>query len=112
MYEKQIAICIIVLIAIYYFTNTTNSSNDKDKIIWFYSPGCGYCTNMENDWAIFKSRAPSNFVLEKINTTKNQKMADDFGVEGVPHIVKIKNGKRTVYSGDRSAKDLLKFALE
>ena len=79
-------------------------------IIWFHRPDCGFCVKMEPEWQKFRKMAPSNILLKKINIRDYPDMADDFGVEGVPFIVKVVGKKRVVYKGDRSAGDLLKFA--
>jgi thiol-disulfide isomerase/thioredoxin len=78
-------------------------------VIWFYRPGCGFCTRMEPAWAEFASMVPANINIRKINTLENREMADDFGVSGVPFIVKVTDNDRQIYEGDRSAQDLLRF---
>jgi glutaredoxin len=84
------------------------------KIIWFHRPGCGYCTQMSDEWDAFTSQVPSSIKVEKIDVSQpqNMEMARSYGVQGVPHIVKEKYGIRSVFEGNRKAREFMKFALE
>lgn len=81
----------------------------KIAIIWFHRPGCGYCTQMEPEWERLQTMVPTSVDLKKVNTIEQPAMASDFGVNGVPFIVKVVGNNRQVYNGNRSAEDLLKF---
>jgi thiol-disulfide isomerase/thioredoxin len=120
-----IVIAIVIIILFLYGVNMCSSifssETPREKllrlqpkviILWFFRPGCGHCDRMEAAWKKFASNLPADVAVEKINVMENPDMAEDFRVEGVPHIVKVVNGKRIIYSGDRSAEDFLKFALE
>jgi thiol-disulfide isomerase/thioredoxin len=103
-----------------YYEYETNSrcsyfggSENQTFVYWFHTPNCGHCRRMEGDWNKLKNllKEYPNIKLTKIDVSKpeNQQMSQDYEVEGVPHIVKEKNGKRDVYSGNRSAQDLFKW---
>jgi len=112
--ELSIPICIIVLIILlaHIYKSYFMKSKAGTTILWFYRDGCGWCHKMQADWDKFSQMVADNpdISIHKINTEKNQKMAEDYGVSGVPHIVKVCKGKRIVYSGSRSADDLKLFA--
>lgn len=87
------------------------TSSPDVTIMWFYRDTCGHCTRMAPAWKEFANQCPSDIVLRKINTEEYPQMAKDYGVDGVPYIVKeYSNKQRVVYQGDRSAKDLYTFA--
>jgi hypothetical protein len=69
---------------------------------------------MEGEWEKFTSNAPSFLKVRKIDVSKpqNRKMAQSYGVKGVPHIVREKNGIREVFNGPRIGSAFLQFALK
>lgn len=90
-------------------------SGESDcTVTWFHRPGCHYCTRMSDEWDSFASRAPSSVKVRKIDVSQPQyrKMAQSYGVGGVPHIVREKYGRRTVFDGPRKAPEFIKFALK
>ena len=97
-----------------YYGNSDYYGRSDCDIIWFYRPGCGYCTRMNDEWEKFAAQAPSYIQLYKINVSnpKYVQMANEYDVTGVPHIVKEKNGRRTVFKGQRTASEFYKFAME
>lgn len=104
---SYIIIAIIVVISLGYYTTRTTSKID---IIWFYRPGCPHCDNMMGEWNKFtKMRNRQDLHIRKVNTLENPKMAAEYEVSGVPHIVRVKEGVRTVYKGDRTAQSLYDF---
>jgi glutaredoxin len=103
-------VCMCLLIKV-----TCNRSIGSDcTITWFHRPGCHYCTQMENEWDTFVSIAPRSVNIKKIDVSKPQhiQMAQKYGVIGVPHIVKEKHGKLTVFDGPRKSSELIKFAQQ
>ncbi len=87
------------------------------KVIWFYRPDCGHCQNMMSNWESFETRCaltmlpPVSTKKVNINEPNNQELAQNYGVQGVPFIVRLDgDGYRNLYSGDRSAEDLLHWS--
>lgn len=89
-------------------------SQPNSQIIWFYRDNCGYCSQMNNEWDHFTKIAPKYFNIKKVDTANpaNQKMSRDYGVKSVPHIVKEKDGIKTIYNGSRKASDLLSWSIK
>jgi thiol-disulfide isomerase/thioredoxin len=114
MFDDQFSIILIIIVVIYLLYhgckkyNTTMSARGI-TIIWFYRPGCGWCERMESEWDDFVSKAPNNININRVNIIENQQMAQDFQVEGVPHIVKIVNGSRHVFNEERTCDNFLRF---
>ncbi|MGL5936413.1 MAG: protein disulfide isomerase family protein, partial [Cetobacterium sp.] len=95
-------------------SSKTWSQTNQPKVImlWFYRDGCGFCDRMQPAWDDFVQNLPDGIAAEKIDAARYREMAADFRVESVPHIVKVVSDKRIIYSGDRSAEDFSKFAME
>jgi thiol-disulfide isomerase/thioredoxin len=104
--EYTLAVIAVIIIVIYLLMPAT----PKSTIMWFYSENCGHCTRMDPAWKQFVAMAPNHLTIKKIDIEENQQMAMDYGVNGVPFVVKECDGKRSVYGGDRSAMDIYKFA--
>lgn len=108
-----IAVILLIIIIMYFMMPGSRAKSQSAVVIlWFFRPDCGHCTRMSDAWDEFASALPADVAIEKINVTENQELSEDFRVQGVPHIVKVEGDKRTIYSGDRSASDLLKFSNE
>lgn len=106
--EQIIIIVILTLLLVVCICRSM--SMPKRKMYWFYSKTCGHCTRMEPAWEKFAAMCPAYIDVQKINTAENQQMAQDYGVNGVPYVVKEEAGRRDVYEGDRTAQDLYNFA--
>lgn len=85
------------------------------RVYWFYSPKCGYCHKMKDEW----NKVEKDMLLSMNRTVnvniiepKNQKLCDEYDVKTVPHIVKVKNGKRYLYTGNRTKKDIIQWINE
>jgi thiol-disulfide isomerase/thioredoxin len=109
---KIIIIVLLVLVILHLTKASWAPTKDKVTVMWFYSDSCSHCTNMKGAWDEFVGMKPAGVELKKIDTATNQALSQEYKVDGVPFIVREINGNRTVYQGDRSAKDLYKFATE
>ena len=105
---------IIILIILFCWVVRKYRSKPKTKVLLFYRDGCGWCERLKPEWHRFgKMHSKSTDVeIRAINSEENVEMANEYGVSGVPHIVKVCNGVITVYQGDRSAESLYKFSNE
>jgi hypothetical protein len=116
MCTTNVALAVIgSIVFICLLLSVSGGSGGSDcEMIWFHRPGCGYCTQMEGEWASFTSHAPSSIKVRKIDVSKPQhrQMAASYGVQGVPHVVREKNGRRQVFAGPRKSPDFMQFALK
>ena len=86
------------------------------KVYRFYRPTCPYCVNTQDEWNRFKRLCTYKLItpidINMDNASEHEmRLADNFGVEGVPYIVKVlPNGYRTVHNGERSAEGLMAFS--
>ena len=115
----NIVLYIIIIVLILYIINSeynTDRYSDMSKngvlVYWFHRPGCPHCDNMKGEWEkVEATKLPSKYKLMAVNTAlkKNSKLSEDFGIEGVPQIIKVVNNKRIVYKGNRTAPEILKW---
>jgi thioredoxin-related protein len=111
-----VVIIIIIIILIVLFTNRIklqeNYSNlgglyKDDKIIFFYRENCIHCNNMKSEWIKFRNSSNKNIV--EVDISKHPNIANEYNINGVPHIIKIKSGIITEFNGPRTAKELENF---
>lgn len=76
-----------------------------DKLIYYGRPTCPFCVQFDPVWNEIKMQSYfSTFCAEKINTDTEwgkKKMLNE-GHRSVPTIVKVKNGIKEVYNGERT----------
>lgn len=91
-----------------YFTHDAG----KKTIVLYYLPGCGHCHRMMPEWNKFakKHKGHPRITARKINCEKNPKKAQEHGIEGYPTILLFKDGKKHVFSGERTARAFEHFA--
>lgn len=108
----EIIIIVIILIVLFYLITCIYNPKSKTIMFLFYRNGCGWCEKIKPEWQRFEKmhRGSTDVEIRSINSEENAQMANEYGVTGVPHIVKECNGVRTVYQGDRSAESLYKFS--
>jgi glutaredoxin len=103
---------VVLLVACYWLYNKAYGL----KVYWFQRPDCGHCKKMEEEWVNLERKLISTSITARridINDPRNKKISENFGVVGVPHIVKVDcGGNRTVYSGPRKSHDILAWLYE
>lgn len=107
-----VVIIIIVILLIAILQIFLCSTKTKQMIIFFYKDGCIHCKNIKPEWEKFTKMVSSDISIRKINTEENPSLAANFGVSGVPFIVKVNGLRRLEYRGDRTANDLLNFSRQ
>lgn len=95
---------IIILLILYKLINKQSGA----RIYWFYKDSCSFCKKMLPEWKKFKSTR-NNVVDIDVSTEAGRKMMDNFSLDTVPAIVKVKHDMRYVYCGDRTAVAIKKW---
>lgn len=110
----EFVLAVIILIVLFYCCLRKFTSKAKSTIFLFYRNGCGWCEKLKPEWRRFEKmhKDSTDVEIRAINSEENAEMANEYGTQGVPHIVKECGGIRTVYQGNRSAEDLYKFSNE
>jgi thiol-disulfide isomerase/thioredoxin len=82
-------------------------------VYWFYRPGCPHCDNMKGEWSKMKKSLPSKYNVIDVNTSlpENQKLSQQYNVQGVPHIVKVSASGQSVYNGKRTASEMKQWVM-
>lgn len=113
MHDAQWIAIIVIILAILIGYNKYCECACDEKIIWFYQDGCGHCVRMKDEWAAFVRVAPKYMKIQSLDIfdPANARVVKEFGVQGVPYIVKVKNGRKYVYTGPRKAADLLHWSI-
>ena len=73
--------------------STHIAENDTPILLDFYSPGCGPCMAMYDDYEDAALGFSMKVKFLKINTDRYQEVARKYGVGGVPTIIAFKNGE-------------------
>lgn len=100
---ENLVIAVLVILVLVLFT-----SMHRTLVYRFYRPTCGYCVSSQADWDSFKrSNMLSMVSCKEINmddaSESDRKLADNFGVSGVPAVFAVKSdGRRFKHEGERT----------
>tara|TARA_R110002012_G_scaffold312248_1_gene522771 strand:+ start:350618 stop:350914 length:297 start_codon:yes stop_codon:yes gene_type:complete len=83
-------------------------NQDKPVLVDFFAEWCGPCKTMSPILKEVKDTLGENVVILKIDVDKNQQLAAQFKVRGVPTLILYKSGKQIWrQSGLASKRDLV-----
>ena len=89
-------------------TSNTKPTVSKDSVLIFYAPWCGYCQDHMDDFKKAQEESNGKVVLIDATNTENEKLKQEYNVQGYPTIVK---GDHTKYTGSgRTKSEILEFA--
>lgn len=89
--------------------NADYGKGDDIKLIKFYADWCGPCQAMKPEYEKVKKLYP-HVEFYEVDWDKNRRKAADFGINGVPHVIKLTNkNKVKSHSGYMSRNDLVRF---
>ena len=69
-------------------------NQDKPVLVDFFATWCGPCKTMGPILENVKKKLGESAVIIKIDVDKNQKLASELNISGVPTLIIYKNGKQ------------------
>lgn len=91
------------------------TSKKEAELLFFYTEWCPYCKKAKPIWNEVKEKyenEPINNTIvyfKEIDCDKDEKMADEYNIEGYPTIKLIKDGQIIEYDAKPSVENLEKF---
>jgi putative thioredoxin len=70
-----------------------DASRDRPVVVDFWAPWCGPCRALGPRLEAAAADRAGGFLLVKINTDEEPGLAQSFGVEGIPAVFALRNGK-------------------
>ena len=94
-------------------TFNTIIQSDKPVLVDFFATWCGPCQTLAPILKEVKDNLGDQVSIIKIDVDKNQQLAAQYQVRGVPTMILIKNGKQLWrQSGVLSSSDLIKIITQ
>lgn len=79
-------------------------------LVKFFAPWCGHCQAMAEDFKSAATELKGKAVLAEVDATKEEKIAQDYHIEGFPTLKLFSNGEElTDYQGNRDKESMVKF---
>lgn len=82
--------------------------SSKPTLTYYFLPSCGWCTKFNPEWENFVKMAPDTIVTNKVDGTTSPEI-EKYKIKSFPHVQLVKDDKVTVFEGERTAENLMKF---
>jgi len=89
-----------------------NSNKSGNWLVWYHADWCGHCKRMVDQWNNLKNNLGKNVHTAKVQDEVVNKLNYKAQIQGFPTIEMRRDGHKIAeYNGDRTAEDLMKFAM-
>lgn len=112
MYQLIVlGVCVVALIAFILFWNKKqeNFTNEKHRIVLYFSPSCGHCKAFMGTWNEFADKVNSSdgsrVIASKVNCMENECP----NIQGFPTVILHKNNGEIRFNEQRTVKALENF---
>tara|TARA_Y100000389_G_scaffold79344_1_gene76075 strand:+ start:8970 stop:9389 length:420 start_codon:yes stop_codon:yes gene_type:complete len=93
--------------------NFNSSKGDKPVFRMFHVKWCGHCKSAKPKFVAFMKENPNvNAEMIDAEDPKNKSIVEAYDIEGYPTFIVSKNGKDTLYEGERTKEGFAQFAKE
>lgn len=107
-----LAVCLVILIGIAFLIGCRKELfSSKPTLTYYYLPTCGWCTKFNPEWEKFVKMAPDTIVTDKVDGSSSPDV-EKYNIKAFPHIQLVNDGKVTVFEGDRTVENLMKFVTD
>lgn len=131
--NMMIALLVVVFIAVSYYVYTTyvqpsinpayveNSEFVQEgppkeaELYFFYTEWCPHCKNAKPEWAKLKDEYANktinntSIIFREVDCDKEEKIADEFNVDGYPTVKLVKNSEVIEYNAKPNYETLVEF---
>mgnify|MGYP001313844303 CR=1 FL=1 len=93
--------------------NFNSAKGDKPVFRMFHVKWCGHCKDAKPKFMEFMKKNPKvNAEMIDAEEPKNKAVVEAYDLEGYPTFIVSKNGKDTLYEGERTVEGFAQFAKE
>lgn len=104
-----IVVSVVFLLGILaFFACRKEMFSSKPTITYYFLPSCGWCTKFNPEWEKFVKMAPDTIVTNKVDGTTSPEI-EKYKIKSFPHVQIVNEGIVTVFEGERTAENLMKF---
>jgi curved DNA-binding protein CbpA len=96
-----------------YISKTARASDGRAWVVLFYSPQCGHCAAMKNDFIRFAAKIKGAVRVGAVNCLSNMELCQRYRVQGYPTIYGLlptSGSSPKEYHGNRNAASLWDFS--
>ncbi len=79
-------------------------------LVLYFAPWCGHCKALKPEWEKLEKTGVKGVTIRKVNADESPEEIKEAGVDGFPTIIFYNNGKKQLYSGERTAEAISKWA--